>query len=976
MKPTTSWFDYFMDRKEFFKLLEDPQKDENAVAQIADQFIEQAMNAEKELVQIEKKQLDEEDSICMRHKMDQLWMCALSCFAAIHWDLKLLDKNSNAIKIHALMTRFNRWVFVEQLNNNATNEDPFTILYALGANSFTSKNTFAMWLFSRWVLMVDTDARFPAPLARPTVSNPLNQTDHNLVLAERLTQFIMEIRRKTPDAAKLLEDLLSQPTEVIEVPLKDCFYISKEITLPLEELKKLPTPNFSTGNLELRRPAFRIKTTYDLMVAHFAARHFQKAKKLLTTVVQGFQISQNVKSDVARILSIDENELEGYKAALNGQKQPLLSTPNGTQKAERESDYIIQAASLRDDCSPKVLIALIKQGMGISKRLQFRLQDEKFRNAFIDEAALEFSRVNDQKSASAKKIRAQLFSSLYFLCALSPRFSETIRRHPQLNKIGNGWRDLVTSRETRIPPPPPNEHIERLSESGPPLWNILTSFKFNVIRESCDILAKTGFKLPTGLRVSDITGDEIQQRSQKTPKYNQIVIQLWKLEQLMALENSVRWEKTLNTFAQTDIANILSEHKELNVLWMYDLLRVRIDIWNRRLCRTDDVAKYENEIISGMENIRSTVLLATNTKNYAFLKFIVPLINFLLNKKEWKFIWEKLENTYFTSPFTSLGRLLSTYLLHAHELNDQGKASQIAVSMIWTILWPTFETPKTEAELRKERRRPVQKLLEPDKLLDFLKMLKESAALDFLLSYTAYMYNLTLTAPMEVDRFELDAAILAHKRIFVKNEDMWRPVTGNGTHLSVEYIEKVLEILCTNALIVNPVNTVWLKIVGDFHFAKRQYEKAATLYLEVIATIQRGFSMDNMNPKDLDWIYSKISLCCAALQMPTLAAMVGQLRTDIEPHLHQVEWLLKETPNTVDAGPAYFPLIADLNLLERMAAAYTRHNLTLYAQNLIKSAPSKALNVNNSPEILRCEMERRKKRFLEILFNQFFRQNM
>lgn len=50
------------------------------------------MNSTKELSQLERKQMDEDDVIYMRHKVDELWLCALCSFAAIDWDLSLLMK--------------------------------------------------------------------------------------------------------------------------------------------------------------------------------------------------------------------------------------------------------------------------------------------------------------------------------------------------------------------------------------------------------------------------------------------------------------------------------------------------------------------------------------------------------------------------------------------------------------------------------------------------------------------------------------------------------------------------------------------------------------------------------------------------------------------------------------------------------------------------------------------------------------------
>lgn len=69
-------------------------------------------------------------------------------------------------------------------------------------------------------------------------------------------------------------------------------------------------------------------------------------------------------------------------------------------------------------------------------------------------------------------------------------------------------------------------------------------------------------------------------------------------------------------------------------------------------------------------------------------------------------------------------------------------------------------------------------------------------------------------------------------------------------------------------------------------------------------------------------MYLKIAICCVMLQMPTLGVIVGQLRFNPEPHYRLVEWMLQNSANTNDAGPAYFPLISDIKLMEYMAGNF------------------------------------------------------
>uniref|UniRef100_A0A915ELU5 Integrator complex subunit 10 n=1 Tax=Ditylenchus dipsaci TaxID=166011 RepID=A0A915ELU5_9BILA len=444
-----------------------------------------------------------------------------------------------------------------------------------------------------------------------------------------------------------------------------------------------------------------------------------------------------------------------------------------------------------------------------------------------------------------------------------------------------------------------------------------------------------------------------------------LISSLWKLEQLVTLNNSIGWRAMINKFA-TAVSDILSSNQELSELLAYDLIRVEIDVFNRRLYRTDasDFASTAANILQMTKNFTTR---AIQTGNVAFVKFILPLVNFLFNNKQWKFTMDVLNDRCFKCHLTDFSRLLASYFYYLFEEKNAPVAAQIATNTFWTIMWPTFEVISTSV------RRPAQMLITRDQLLDFLTLLKEATALDFFFGYTCFLFNSTLPASMEEDRPLPSTTISSFKRIFNDHELVWRQLTFDSNSLDVKFIESVIQVLCRNAVLVHPVNANWLRICGDFNFAKENWNEAVIYYLEVIAAVQRSSTTEISN---MDAMYTKISIALAALKMPTLAAIVGQLRASIESHLLQVEWLLQGSHNTVDSGPAYFSLIADVNLMEHMAVAYTKLGLPVYVQNLIKSMPTKAINPNNSPQVLQREVERRKKRFLEILFNQFFKQNL
>lgn len=120
------------------------------------------------------------------YKIEDLWLCALSCFAACDWDLSLLIKksvgerdwlgfdlfntnssrlslfSSNAIRVGALLSRLIRWAFESDLSSQSRTlfaEEPFKFL-----NSFDrvgASRLFSGWLYARWVLKTDLDGRFP-----------------------------------------------------------------------------------------------------------------------------------------------------------------------------------------------------------------------------------------------------------------------------------------------------------------------------------------------------------------------------------------------------------------------------------------------------------------------------------------------------------------------------------------------------------------------------------------------------------------------------------------------------------------------------------------------------------------------------------------------------------------------------------------------------------------------------------------------
>uniref|UniRef100_A0A183EPC1 Nuclear pore complex protein Nup85 n=1 Tax=Gongylonema pulchrum TaxID=637853 RepID=A0A183EPC1_9BILA len=120
------------------------------------------------------------------------------------------------------------------------NDDVFAVIGELQSESAIEfekpEQLFACWLYASWLLKVDVDARFPEFIAKPSVSNPLNQYDPNLALAEQLKICVAELRPKAEDAARLLKTILQSNRNVFMTVLtKECF---------LEALSKVPAINY------------------------------------------------------------------------------------------------------------------------------------------------------------------------------------------------------------------------------------------------------------------------------------------------------------------------------------------------------------------------------------------------------------------------------------------------------------------------------------------------------------------------------------------------------------------------------------------------------------------------------------------------------------------------------------------------------------------------------------------------------------
>ncbi|EJW84336.1 hypothetical protein WUBG_04754 [Wuchereria bancrofti] len=224
----------------------------------------------------------------------------------------------------ALMNRLVAFCYPAKTINS--NEDVLSVLIEIHTESKVEfekpEQLFACWLYATWLLKVDVDGRFPETVAKPTVSNPLNQFDANLMQAEQFKNCITDLRRSVEGAQKLLKRMLESSRKVhIIVPTKECFLeaLSKEPNLSTDSvlnfgnirIASVPVLNFQANNKRLDYNFWTMTVLYSLMCNHFAAGKVHEVRNDLEKIVKNWSKYKKFHVDNV-VLGINENDLAGY----------------------------------------------------------------------------------------------------------------------------------------------------------------------------------------------------------------------------------------------------------------------------------------------------------------------------------------------------------------------------------------------------------------------------------------------------------------------------------------------------------------------------------------------------------------------------------------------------------------------------------------------------------------------------------------
>jgi hypothetical protein len=213
-------------------------------------------------------------------------------------------------------------------------------------------------------------------------------------------------------------------------------------------LLNVPTPRLELSSLHLERRWLTLKTNFDLMVAHFVARHFKAARNLCQKISN--EKIHELPADLQKLLNIDLKQINGYKNSLRlGAAQP-------PSLSMRESLVSTTRARAKFDASLECLA--FKKSLIVRRRLIIQLQNPEHQNELAEEIR------NEIEKCKLPVMCQNLYSTAYFLSGFVNGFSEAMRRSlvSSFEKRGLNipLRNLCLPSVSELPPLPPRNIIE------------------------------------------------------------------------------------------------------------------------------------------------------------------------------------------------------------------------------------------------------------------------------------------------------------------------------------------------------------------------------------------------------------------------------------------------------------------------------------------------------------------------------------
>ncbi|CAJ0946203.1 unnamed protein product, partial [Mesorhabditis belari] len=944
--PSRSWIDYFLRPNELSSLLRETRENQDTIAALTLQYVEQTIALEKDLASLRKRTLAltepsermemETDVQYLQYKKSLTWLCTMACFAAIDWAFeKILDeKRQNAHLVRYLIEKTNECIIASKKEHLVN---------------------FSQLLYARFCLHINKKMRIPPPAGKPQTNNPNAQEDRGIIVAMSHRKAIAEIREFCKDAATELEKMvLEAKTRRVEVPTIDTFlgpflqyrdnYLSVALIGKDLTLDGVPMPDFEIVHQQIPENELLNVLRYELACYYFQLLKFDDARKYFG------DLTSHLPKELEKIsiCFINREELNGYLIAVG-----LPQLAYVAQKA----DLKVEEMTFTEDNSLSRRFWITREHTETQTREQSRIQILKVENlardtidglpvypstAFRDFQPPQITRYLQAITRLWPRLRnVSLHRSLLYYISMSvPRFTESAEKNRfTLTEL----RNMVTM-SSQLPnrSPPSASIISGLLASESLYWNLVTSFDVNSLKNILHQLLQldSRINLPILYKYPEMLADKVLSH-QNPQKFHALL--LGKLEQLARLQNIPKWREFLNGVVQ-----------QIPILAHQDcVFKEAIIVQTRALNRQLQYAHCAIEQTA----IREQVILVKkiikhNEKRSS--EFMVECVAFLLNVDEGDSVLNDIPQTAAAdAPYLMLAKLLAAWIQvltkpHATKVDFTNSFAHF-IDMNGIFLSASGkENEAMRRRLEKER----------GDLLAFIKLLTEQEQLSLLISHLCHLYNrhlFTTNRPTLALEFQ-------YKELWNNNLEM--------LNAHEDFIDSSLLAALTTGLRLNPMNAFWLRSLADYRYTKGETDEALVLYMETLCACTDNQMMQPF-PEVLlnDLMWYRMRVCLTSIGMHTLAALIAQLITLADYRLEQYQVAAENisTQHVLDAFDSLTYLCFDHQLTEALTDAFEKMEMQNRTDAFIQSASHPALNVSNSLEVFTSEKSRRTSSLLRCL---------
>ncbi|MFH4973617.1 hypothetical protein AB6A40_000326 [Gnathostoma spinigerum] len=674
-KPVEDWIDHFINKEKFLSVLNSSESDLNHLAhlaQLVNQFTEQALAVDKEVEAQIQKEIDEEDVGYTRRKASKLWLCALACCAATGWNIELIKKHCNVLVLRAVLGKLLLFCFPDRGPNVEKDVIPeiFNDTVEIKQRFCRPEQIFSTWLYAKWIVQLDVTGRFPEPVAKPTVSNPLNQYDANLILADQFRVCIAELRLRTPDALKLLERLLNEVAiDVMPIVSKESFtedlFKENNLDQPTASLldagplqTSLPHPHFRNFD-GVESLNWRTHTCYDLLCDRFAAGDFVESRNYLRKIIEAWpNVMALGKMEINQAMTNEMNEaiINGYCVALG--LRPLAKSDEQLFTTERFfyseiSEKTIDHLSLanqsllrRSEC---YRIASTSSAP-FSCELLAENAVEEYRRG-ISASAFTLAKINSSNGGRLRLakslvklmdichendgLRLKFECIIEFLMGACPAFAADIRKveGEHVHHFKNILMKILPRRSKTVTPDA--AAIKDLLSGGTDLWKLIVSNDVSEIRSIVSSMA-TKFNNPYRIRPSRMIGEAVF-KTLPPSSADYIMFLLGKLEQFAKVGNYAHW----SDFVSGCVVELgpIGKSQDVKNRLLYDAIRVRLDTWHNRYCRCANTSDFQQFTSALLDNVKAILPAAASMNPPPPLAhMMLQTVAFLINTLEWDFL--------------------------------------------------------------------------------------------------------------------------------------------------------------------------------------------------------------------------------------------------------------------------------------------------------------------------------------------------